>query len=136
MVAKSPRMTALFPALASLALSGEHLAALAKQGTLRAEGFGRDKRYYKLRFRMGSQQHVRYVGINPKFVEQVQRELTRLQTRARSCQQLHRLIREANECLRRTKHQLKHLPPLADRCFYGREIRRQRGCNDACVECK
>ena len=40
-------------ALGSLGLSGEHLAALAEQGNLRAECSRLGKRYYKLRFRMG-----------------------------------------------------------------------------------
>lgn len=125
----------MFPALASLALGEEHLAALAKQGCLRAEGAGQSKLYYKLRFRIGSKQHVRYVGNKPAFVEQVREELTRLQSRTNSCRRLHRLIQEANECLRRTKHQLKPLLPLAGRCFYGREIRRRPERADACVDC-
>jgi hypothetical protein len=98
--------------------------------TLHAEGSGQRNRYYKLRFRMDSKQHVRYVGNNPEFVDQVQRELTRLQSRTRSHRQLHALIQEANKCLRRTKEQLRPLLPLAGRCFHGREIRRRPGRDD------
>jgi hypothetical protein len=136
MPAESHRRTAGFPALASLGLGGEHLAALARQGSLHAEDSSRGEPCYKLRFRMGSKQHVRYVGSSPGFVAQVQRELTRLQADTRSAQQLRRLIREANECLRRTKHQLKPLLPLAGRCFHGREIRRRPpGQNDMRAVC-
>ena len=81
----------------------------------------------------GSKQQVRYVGKSPEFVAQVQRELMQLQANTRSAQQLRRLIREANECLRKTKHQLEPLLSLAGRCFYGREIRRWRGHDDVCV---
>jgi hypothetical protein len=134
MAVQSRWMAALFPALASLALGKEHLAALAKQGNLRADHSSPGRRYYKLRFRMNSKQCVRYVGNNPKFVDQVQRELIRLQATTKSRQQLHRLIREANECLRRTKHQLKPLLLLAGRHFHGREIRRQPRHDDMCVD--
>jgi hypothetical protein len=124
----------LFPALASLALGPAHLAALARQGSLHATGSNRSKRYYKLRFRLGSKQQVRYVGKSPEFVAQIQRELMQLQADTRSAQQLKRLIREANACLRKTKHQLEPLLPRAGRCFYGREIRRWRGPDDLCVD--
>ncbi len=123
MIANSVRTTASFPALASLRLDKEHLVALAKQGSLRAEGGSPGKRYYKLRFRVGVQQHARYVGNNPQFVEQVAQELRRLQSRTRSCRNLRRLVQEANARLHRSKQQLKLLLPLAGRCFYGREIR-------------
>ena len=135
MARKSDVMARSFPALASLGLSREHIEALALQGKLRAEDSSQGKYYYKLRFRVGSRQLVRYVGNNPQFIDQVQRELTRLQTRARSCRYLHRLIREANKCLRRTKHQLKLLLPLTGRVFHGREIRRRLECKDACTDC-
>lgn len=135
MLAESRSMTTLFPALASLGLSKEHLMALAKQGNVRAENAPQGKCYYKLRFRMGLRQHVRYVGNNPEFVEQVRRELTWLQAGTKSCRHLRRLMREANECLRRTKEPLKPLLLLAGCCFHGREIRRQPEHDDRCVDC-
>ena len=123
---------ASFPALASLALSREQLAALARQGSLYAETSRQGKHYYKLRFRVGAKQHVRYVGSSPQFIALVQAEVAQLQARTRSASQLQRLIREANECLRRTKRQLQPLLPLAGRCFHGREIRRRPGRNGTC----
>ena len=90
---------------------------LGTTGSLHAAGSHRSKQYYKLQFRMGSKQQVRYVGKNPAFVTTVQRELMQLQANTRSAQQLKRLIREANECLRKTKHQLEPLLPLAGRCL-------------------
>jgi hypothetical protein len=134
MAAGTRWMTASFPALASLGLRGEHLSALARQGSLRAENAPRGKSCHKLRFRMGPKQYVRYIGSNPQFVDQVRQELMRLQAPAKSRRQLQRLIREANECLRRTKHQVEPLLPLAGRCFYGREIRWQPGHGSACVD--
>jgi len=134
MVAKSSRMMLSSPALASLALSKEHLAVLVKQGNLRAEGSSQSKLYYKLRFRMGPKQHVRYVGNNPVFVDQVRRELIRLQAHTKACRDLRRLIREANECLRRTKCELRSVLPLAGSVFYGREIRRRRDHGKKCVD--
>ena len=130
MAMESGPKPALFPALAALGLGREQLAALAKQGSLRAEGCGPRKRYYKLRFRIGSRQHVRYVGNNPEFVDLVRRELTGLQAQAKACRQLHCLMREANACLRRTKHQLTLVLPLAGRVFRGREIRRRPAQSD------
>ena len=131
---ESMRRTSQFPALTSLGVTGDDLAALARQGTLRAEQSSPGKYYYKLRFRVGSKQQVRYVGNQPGFVEQVRGELTRLQMRRRSNRQLHRLLREANECLRQTKRRLKPVLSRAGLCFYGREIRRQSGRDGTCVD--
>jgi hypothetical protein len=117
-----------YPALRSLALSQQHLEALAKQGSLSAEG---SKGYFKLRFRMGSQQQVRYVGGNSDFVALVEKELAALQARTRSCRELCRLMAEARRRLRATKRQLEPWLPLAGRSFHGREIRRRlAACQD------
>ncbi|MEI8376442.1 MAG: hypothetical protein WCJ35_26800 [Planctomycetota bacterium] len=131
---ESGSTTASYPALASLGLGGEDLAALAKQGNLHAEEPGQGKRYAKLRFRVGRKQCVRYVGNNPEFTDRVRRELARLQAPAKSCRRLQRLVREANACLQRTKQQLKPLIRLAGYGFHGREIRRRREQSDPCVD--
>ena len=52
---------AKFPALAKLNLTGADLDELARQGFLSVE-HRRDRTYYKLRFRRGRRQVVRYVG--------------------------------------------------------------------------
>jgi len=134
MLPEPRRMLALFPALTSLALGRDELAALAKQGSLHAENSSQGKRYFRLRFRMGAKQHVRYVGNHPEFVDRVRRELRQLQARAKSRRQLRRLVRQARECLRRTKHQVTPWLPLAGLFFHGREIRRQPKRGDACVD--
>lgn len=124
-----------FPALASLALGKEHLAALAKQGNLRAESAGQGNRYYKLRFRLGLQQHVRYVGNNSVFVDQVERELMELQKGSKSRRRLRRLSRKAKTCLRETKRRLE--PMLANVGFYfhGREVRRRPSSQEGMANC-
>lgn len=125
-----------FPALSSLALNREHLAALAEQGSLRAEEYAHGRRYFKLRFRLGSKQHVRYVGNDPVFVEQIERELAELQTAAKAARQLRRLTRAAKSCLRTTKRCLAPLLPLAGCRFHGREIRGAPKCRSVSVDCK
>jgi len=87
---------AMFPAIASLGLGQEHLAVLARQGSLQAEYSRVGKLYHKLRFRVGAKQQVRYVGNNPAFVAQVRGELTRLQAKEKSRRHLQRLIEEAD----------------------------------------
>src|SRR5665213_2676335 len=122
-ILKQPATAPAFRALASLGLGQEHLAALARQGNLHAEGQG--KPYFRLRFRMGTKQLVRYVGSNPAFVEQVQRELAQLQKSTQSRRELRRLTREGYARLRSTKRQLQPLLQQVGLCFHGREIRRQ-----------
>jgi len=134
MTAKSHHGSASFPALSSLGLGGEHLAALARQGTLHATGSPSGKQCFTLRFRMDAQQQVRYVGTRPEFAARVRWELEQLQARTRVTRELKRLIREARKRLRETKHRLEPLLPLAGRCFYGREIRPRPGHRDVSVE--
>jgi hypothetical protein len=123
MLAELRRNVVMFPALGSLGLREEDFAALAKQGSLRAESSSSGRQYWKLRFRFGGKQQVRYVGNNAEFVDRVRQELMRLQAKERACRRLQSLIREAKRRLRRTKQQLMSLLPSAGRCFHGREIR-------------
>jgi hypothetical protein len=120
-----------YPALTALGLDREQLVALARQGNLHAERSGAGRCYWKLRFRVAGRQCVRYIGNHPGFVDQVRGELMRLQAPAKSRHHLRRLVRTANECLRKTQEQLKPFLPLAGRCFHGREIRRQTEDGDA-----
>ena len=124
MALETPWPLAGFPALAALGLSREQLAALAKAGSLQAERGGGGRIYCKLRYRSDWRQCVCYVGNNPEFVKQVQRELVRLQAHSRACRQLRILRREANASVRRTIRQLAPLLLPAGYCFHGREIRR------------
>jgi len=104
----SVRKTALFPGLASLGLCPEAWNALAEQGSLCAEAC-RAGSVYKLRFRLGGKQQSRYVGKRPGFIDLIRHELARVQAESRSRQRLRRLLREARQCLRRTKRQVEPL---------------------------
>jgi hypothetical protein len=67
------------------------------------------------------------------FVDQVQRELAKLQATTRLRRRLRPLVREARRRLRRTKRQLEPLLQRAGRAFHGRAIRRRRhGENNVC----
>ncbi len=94
---------ASFPALARLELSNEDYAGLARQGFVSKEQRGAGRPIYKLRFRRGSEQIVRYLGVGLVFVSQVQTELGALQ----QGQQLDRLLaqrtRAAGVMLRESK---------------------------------
>ena len=115
-----------FSALASLGLGREEMAALAKQGSVRAEDCGQGRVYYRLRFRVGCRQCVRYVGNSPGFAEQIRHELRQLQARTRSRRQLRVLVQEARKRLRKAKHRLEPMLPSVGRVFHGRSIRQPR----------
>jgi hypothetical protein len=125
-----------FPALASMGLNKEHLAALAKQGNLRAESTGRGNRYYKLRFRIGSQQQVRYVGNDRAFVDQVERELICLQKGTKTRRRVRRLTRTAKSRLRETRRCLEPVLANAGFYFHGREVRRRPRSDGGTSNCK
>jgi hypothetical protein len=115
------------PALNALGLHTEHLTALAKNGSLCAEVRDHGRVYYRLRFRMGTkQQHTRYVGNAPEFVEQVRGELKLLQAKERARRGLRQLAEEARRIAQDTKHLLEPLLPSAGRVFHGCAIRRRR----------
>ena len=113
-------------ALASLGFSAEELAALAKQGFVCAEpcGFGRMR--YKLRFRLGTRQHVRCLGRDSQFVERVRSELAQVQVPTRLQQELGRLVQVAKHKLRATKRQLEPLLESTGFVFHGMAVRRPR----------
>ena len=112
-----------FPALTALGLRAEHRAVLTRQGALCAEHAG-GRRRYKLRFRLGTKQVVRYVGVRSPFVRQVRRELARLQGPWRLQQRLRRLSRRARDVLRGTKRTLEPLLASEGYAFHGRDVRR------------
>lgn len=114
-----------FPGLASLGLCPEAWNALAEQGSLCAES-SQNGSVCKLRFRMDGRQQSRYVGKSSGFIAQIRHELSQLQAATRSQERLRRLVRQAKQCLNRTKRQIQPLLPIAGRVFHGRAIRRQR----------
>ena len=119
------KVPTFFPGLASLGLSWQAWDALAKQGSLCAESSA-NEHVFKLRFRMDGRQHSRCVGKEEGFIQQIRRELTQLQADARRQKQLRRLVREAKQCIRKTKHQLAPLLSATGHAFHGMAIRRQR----------
>ena len=115
-----------FPALSALGLSSEQVAALAQRGTVCAENRGPEQIHYRLRFRLGAQQHTRYLGKDEGYVDQVREELAKLQAKKQSRRELCRLIKEARQVARRTKRSLEPLLSNTGRAFHGRVIRRRR----------
>ena len=113
-------------ALAALGLSGEELTALTKQGFVCAEHRGHGRTRYKLRFRIGRKQHVRYLGTAPEFVDQVRTELWQLQQCALQHRELKRMVRMAKHKLRTAKHQLEPLLQNAGFAFHGLSVRKPR----------
>jgi hypothetical protein len=109
-----------------LGLSGEELTALTKQGFVCAEYRGHGRTRYKLRFRIGTKQHVRYLGTAPEFVDQVRTELGQLQQCALQHRELKRLVRMAKHKLRTAKHLLEPLLHNAGFAFHGLSIRKPR----------
>jgi hypothetical protein len=116
--------------LAGLGLSEEDYRALARQGFLAAEFRRRGRRrlgpYYKLRWRRGGRQRVRYVGQDPARAERLRAALDDLQRPARLARQLSRLMDEARRHLRRAKEALApHLAGQGLR-YHGFTARRPR----------
>lgn len=117
-----------FPALSSLDLSREHLAALSQQGSIVAEG--PQKRYHKLRFVFRGERLSRYVGCKAGFLEQVRRELATLQNGLAVRRSLRRLGRQARLCHRETKACLQPVLAETGHYYHGREIRKRRTNQD------
>jgi hypothetical protein len=79
---------------------------------------------FKLRFRRGGRQVVRYV--RPGDVETVRAELSELQAARQLTKELNEATRLAREALRNTKIQLEPLVNELGFRFHGRAIRRPR----------
>jgi hypothetical protein len=118
--------------LPQLRLAPEHFEALRRQGFVARERgrAGRDR--YKLRFRCGGRQIVRYLGSDPAVAERLHSELARCQAAHRQLRQLRRLCRQAQRLLRETQSLLS--PGLEQRGyrFHGRQIRRAMRSALAC----
>jgi hypothetical protein len=111
-----------FRALARLSLTEQDLNALESQGCLALEHRG-DRSYYKLRFRRGGRQVVRYAGQEAALVAE---ELKTLQAARRLQRELNKLNLAARQALREGKLILE--PLLVERGFrfHGLAIRRTR----------
>ncbi|MBC8875702.1 MAG: hypothetical protein H8E44_40260 [Planctomycetes bacterium] len=106
-------------------MTGADLAALRLQGFVTAERRG-NRTCFKLRFRRGRQQIVRYIGSNPDKAEAVQRELDHLQEERKTELELSRLTKKAKKILRESKRVLVPLLAKEGFAFHGRQIRRRR----------
>ena len=99
---------------------------MKSQGTITAERRGRRTLAYKLRYRVGGQQQVKYLGTDENYIQQLRRELADLQAAHRQGRHLQRLEKQAREVLRASKQLLvPHLPPAGFK-FHGLAIRRSR----------
>jgi hypothetical protein len=112
--------------LARLELGAAELAALRRQGFVAREMRGKRTTVFKLRFRFGGRQRVRYLGTDPEQAERIQRELSELQSGRRADLALGRLHRAAAQMLRDSKQRLEPWMQQAGLRFHGGAIRRPR----------
>jgi hypothetical protein len=85
----------------------------------------RDKIYYKLRFRLGGNQHVRYIG-NIEMARAVEAGLLVLQQNVQRRRQLTALARAGSHQLRHAKQVLQPLLEIQGFHFHGQAIRKRR----------
>jgi hypothetical protein len=103
------------------------MTALARQGFVCREERGCGRARYKLRFRCGGKQRVKYLSHDPDVAERVRKELEGLQASSRLGRRLGQLSREAKQVLRSQKSQLRALLEQTGYHFHGLAIRRRRG---------
>ena len=116
--------------LERIGLNDEEIAALRQKGTITQERRGRDTVIFKLRYRIAARQHVKYLGTNRRFVEQIRAELNDLQAAHRRHRRLRRLETQARTLLQDTKLRLEAPLKQAGLKFHGRAIRRPRNQNE------
>ena len=113
------------PCLTALRLTDDDLATLRRQGFVTAEWRG-NRTYFKLRYRRGRQQIVRYIGSDPDKAAAVQRELDHLQEERKTELELSRLTEKVKKMLRESKQVLAPLLAEESFAFHGHQIRRHR----------
>ena len=119
--------------LSTLHLSAEELKSLTQEGFVAPEMRG-TQRYYKLRFRIGGKQRVRYLGSSSAFASGVAGELYELQANKRTLRELDRGARQINAALRASQCLLAPiLIPLGFH-FHGLRVRKQRTTNKQSVD--
>jgi hypothetical protein len=112
--------------LAELGLSAADQAALSRQGFISREVRGRRSAVYKLRFRVGGRQRVRYLGTDAGGIRRVQEALHELQEDRRLELALGRLHHEVAQRLCDSKRRLAAPLVAAGFGFHGRAARRPR----------
>lgn len=113
-----------YPALARLRLDDDDWQALARQGFVGHEQRG-GRKYWKLRFRRGGRQQVRYVGGDEQ-ARQVTEELEQLQRPMRDLRHLNEVTRRANRALRETKQQTEAVVEQFGFRYHGLRLRKRR----------
>jgi hypothetical protein len=111
--------------LARVALSELERAALERNGRISAEWRGRKLRY-KLRFRAGGKQHVRYLGSDPVLAASVISALAELRRPKRAIAHLKKLCRAGWRSLRAEKRHIAPLLAVRGLAFHGHRLRRSR----------
>jgi hypothetical protein len=112
--------------LPELGLTADEIAALRRQGFVSRERRGHGHVRYKLRFRHGGKQHVRYLGQDPQVADRVRQELASLQAATRLDRHLGRLLHEVTPLLRSVKTRLEPVLQDAGYRFHGLSIRRKQ----------
>lgn len=103
----------------------DDFAELTRQGFVCGERRG-NRTYYKLRFRRGGRQTVRYLG-GTDCAAIVKQELAHLQADSRALRDLKARTKSANKTLRDTKRELEPVLQAHGFVFHGMAIRRPRG---------
>lgn len=114
----------VYPALAQLRLGPADWQALMQQGFVSAESRG-DRRYWKLRFRRGGRQQVRYVG-GEDLACRVQQELDQLQQARQARRQLQQINKLAKRYLREAKQASESSLQAHGYQFHGFSLRKAR----------
>jgi hypothetical protein len=122
-ILNSARRPGDFPILSRIVRREEEFVALARQGFIRAEK-RRKKTIWRLRYRFGGRQRVRYVS--PRDVEALEAELSELQSRIRARRRLTRLSEQARQALRHRRSTIAPLLEASGYKFHGNQIRRRR----------
>lgn len=111
--------------LAALGFKTEEIAALRQQGFVSSE-MRSGRMIYKLRFRLGGRQRVRYLGTNQEAADDVERLIQALQSSRRIKKQLRELDLEVTEKLKTLKQRLGPFLDRAGMKFHGLAIRSPR----------
>lgn len=108
-----------------LGLSAEDVGALKQQGSIAKEKRG-NRTVYKLRWRVGEKQRIKYLGTDTARVGWIEEQLRQHQRICRLKKQLRDLGREGMAILREAKIRLQPLLEERGLAFHGLEIRRHR----------
>lgn len=113
-----------FPNLAGLGITATELSLLSRQGSVCKERRG-DRIYFKLRFRKGSRQIVRYVGGSESALK-VREELSQLRAEKSALREANRVGKIAARVLREAKQKLKPFLLEEGYVFHGLAVRKTR----------